>query len=225
MAKTGKISSVYTGSCVDGAGIRCVVFFSGCNLNCPFCHNPETLFLKGTLYTPERLAKKLLRFLPYLKNGGVTLSGGEPFLQAEFCIELVKILKNYNVNIAIETNAHIINPDLIKLSDLIIADIKNYDKIETIKVTGFLDCCLINKKRVKITNVIIPGINDSVKKLTELKNLLKPYSNISVVEFLPFKKLCVSKYENLNKPFPYINILETSDKTVKNITKTYFDLI
>ena len=45
----GYIDSVYCGSGVDGRGLRCVVFFSGCNLRCPFCHNPETLYKQGTM--------------------------------------------------------------------------------------------------------------------------------------------------------------------------------
>lgn len=224
MAITGDISSIYTGSCVDGAGIRCVVFFSGCNLRCPFCHNPETFFEKGTKYSVDGLTEKLLRFLPYLKNGGITFSGGEPFLQADFCIELIKNLKKHNINIAVETNAHICNLDLINLADLIIADIKNYDKIETAKITSFLECCSQNKKPVKITNVIIAGINDNMEKLNQLKNLLKPYKNITQVEFLPFKKLCASKYENLNQPFPYLNIPETTKDIIAQITKTYLSI-
>jgi len=216
----GYISSIYTGSCVDGAGIRCVVFLSGCNLRCPFCHNPETLFEKGTEYSVVELNGKLLKYLPYLKNGGVTLSGGEPFLQAEFCIELIKSLKKYPVDIAIETNAHILNRQLISLADTLIIDIKNYNKVESAKISAFLNYCQKEKKRVKITNVIIAGINDSLKKLKALKNLLKPY-NITQVEFLPFKKLCVSKYENLNRPFSYLDIPETTEEYLKEITKIY----
>lgn len=224
MSLVGYISSIYTGSCVDGAGIRCVIFLSGCNLACPFCHNPETLFEKGTEYSVDELVNKLLRYLPYLKNGGITLSGGEPFLQAEFCVELIKNLKKHSVNIAIETNAHMLNQELINLTDMIIVDIKNYEKIETEKIAAFLNCCLITNKPVKITNVLITGVNDSIEKLKELKNLLKPYKNITNVEFLPFKKLCISKYESLNKPFYYIDIAETKDEVIKEITKNYLSL-
>lgn len=215
----GYISSIYTGSCVDGTGIRCVVFFSGCNLRCPFCHNPETLFEKGLEYTIEELTNKLLRYLPYLKNGGVTLSGGEPFMQAKFCIELIKNLKKHSINITIETNGHTLNSELIDLTDTIILDIKNYDKIEKEKISAFLNCCIENKTKIKITNVIVTGINDSLEKFKELKNFLKPYTDD--IEFLPFKKLCVSKYESLNKPFPYYNIPETKEETIKEILKTY----
>lgn len=72
----GSIDSVYCGSGVDGKGLRCVVFFSGCNLRCPFCHNPETLFKGGEQIRAGELAERLMKYKPYFRRGGVTLSGG-----------------------------------------------------------------------------------------------------------------------------------------------------
>ena len=217
----GYISSVYTGSCVDGPGIRCIVFFSGCNLSCPFCHNPETLYLKGTKYSVNELSEKLIRYLPYIKNGGVTLSGGEPFLQADFCINLIKILKNNSVNVIIETNGVITNEDLIKFADMLIIDIKNYDIIDKTNTLKFLDCCKKNSKPVKITNVIIPDINDNFLKIKEIKEIVKKYPNITQVEFLPFKKLCVDKYKELNKNFLYKDYNEATDDKIKEVLAIY----
>ena len=86
----GYIDSVYCGSGVDGKGLRCVVFFAGCNLRCPFCHNPETLFKRGTMSDIDALLERLKRYRGYFRRGGVTLSGGEPFLQKDFCLALAK---------------------------------------------------------------------------------------------------------------------------------------
>ena len=97
----GYVSSIYNGSAVDGDGLRCVVFFSGCNLKCGFCHNIETLLLKGQEYSVNDLVAKLLRYKNYITNGGVTLSGGEPFLQADFCIDLISVLAQNGVKTAI----------------------------------------------------------------------------------------------------------------------------
>ena len=121
------IDSMYHGSCVDGDGLRSVIFFSGCNLRCPFCHNPETLYKKGKETSLEETLHTILRYKNYIKKGGVTLSGGEPFLQADFCIQLVKALKNYGIKVIAETNGTIFNEELISLLDGIRLDVKNQD--------------------------------------------------------------------------------------------------
>ena len=76
------IDSVETLGLVDGPGIRTVVFFSGCNLRCKYCHNPEMFKLKEYNYSTEELVNKILQNRPYFKrnNGGITFSGGEPLL-------------------------------------------------------------------------------------------------------------------------------------------------
>ena len=101
----GAVDSIETFGLVDGPGIRTVVFLSGCKLRCKYCHNPE-MWVKGEEnYTPEELAKKLLRNKNYFKRkGGVTFSGGEPLLQSKFIIEVAKILKKENIHIALDTS-------------------------------------------------------------------------------------------------------------------------
>ena len=85
----GKVNSIQTLGTVDGPGVRFVVFMQGCNLRCGCCHNPDTWDLSGgTEYTPLELAEKAEKFKEYFgKDGGVTLSGGEPLLQSEFSAE------------------------------------------------------------------------------------------------------------------------------------------
>ena len=123
----GYVDSIYCGSGVDGDGLRVVVFFCGCNLRCGFCHNPETLFKKGREVTVDEVVQRCLRYRGYIRRGGVTLSGGEPFLQKAFCLALVAELKRENVNVAIETNGKITDEDLIKAADSFIVDVKNQE--------------------------------------------------------------------------------------------------
>ena len=99
-----RIDSIYNGSAVDGKGLRCVIFFTGCNMRCGFCHNPETWTEKGNEITLSELVARIKRYKSYIKNGGVTLSGGEPFLQADFCKELIKALHQESISVIIETN-------------------------------------------------------------------------------------------------------------------------
>ena len=86
---TLRVHSIESFAPLDGAGIRCAVFFAGCPLRCLCCHNADTWTAAGTEYTPVALAEKILRFRTYFaKNGGVTWSGGEPLLQARALSEL-----------------------------------------------------------------------------------------------------------------------------------------
>ena len=92
----GKIHSIETFGTVDGPGIRFVVFMQGCTLKCKYCHNRDTWDTKaGKEISLEELVKEILRYKSYMDNsgGGVTISGGEPLLQAEFVTELFKELK------------------------------------------------------------------------------------------------------------------------------------
>ncbi|MDE7216060.1 MAG: 4Fe-4S cluster-binding domain-containing protein [Clostridia bacterium] len=198
-----RIDSIYNGSAVDGKGLRCVVFFTGCNMRCGFCHNPETWTEKGREVTLDEVVSKIKRYKSYIKNGGVTLSGGEPFLQAEFCKQLIQELHLENISVIIETNGLICDNDLIKLCDGVRLDVKNQEREVDKRVFGFLDACQNFDKYVTMTNVLVPSLNDTTEKLDSLKKLKNSYSCIKEVKFLAFRKLCESKYERLNMPFPY----------------------
>ena len=90
----GRIHSLESFGAVDGPGIRFVVFFQGCPLRCIFCHNPDTWdFSQGTEMTVPELVEKIKPFRPFLKKGGVTLTGGEPLAQPAFAAALLKALK------------------------------------------------------------------------------------------------------------------------------------
>ncbi|MDE6605973.1 MAG: 4Fe-4S cluster-binding domain-containing protein [Clostridia bacterium] len=198
-----RIDSVYNGSAVDGNGLRCVVFFTGCNMRCGFCHNPETWTEKGIEVTLSDLVARIKRYKSYIKNGGVTLSGGEPFLQADFCKELIKALHEEGISVIIETNGLICDAELIAACDGVRLDIKNQERDINSKVFEFLDVCQEKDKFVTMTNVLVPTLNDTQEKLQELKQVKEKYTCIKEVKFLAFRKLCESKYSRLNKPFPY----------------------
>ena len=187
---------MYHGSCVDGDGLRSVIFFSGCNLRCPFCHNPETLYQKGKETSLEETLQTILRYKNYIKKGGVTLSGGEPFLQADFCIQLVKALKNYGIKVIAETNGTIFNEELISLLDGIRLDIKNQDNqtlsILMDKYEKFLSVCAFHGVTVTFTNVICPSVNDDKETVLTLKSFISKYAVNPKIEFLPFKKSTTS---------------------------------
>ena len=211
---TGYIDSVYCGSGVDGQGLRCVVFFSGCNLRCPFCHNPETLFKAGETTEADALLQKLKRYKPYFRRGGVTLSGGEPFMQADFFLELAGKLRAAGIRVCAETNGHICDERLIAACDEIICDVKNQETDDLSAYEEFFSVCREKGTPVRITNVLVPGKNDGEQKLRTLASLLRKYFPAEKVKFLPFRKLCEEKYAELKRPFPYADIREAEEADI-----------
>ncbi len=208
---TGFIDSVYCGSGVDGKGLRCVVFFSGCNLRCPFCHNPETLCKRGEPMRLDLLLDRLERYRAYFRRGGVTLSGGEPFLQRGFCLALLRALKDRGIRTCVETNGHIADGELIAACGEIVCDIKNQETDDLSAYDAFFALCKEGRVSLRATNVLVPGKNDTAEKIGALASLLRRSSVEEGIRFLPFRKLCLDKYRELGMVFPYVNIREAEE--------------
>ncbi len=101
----GWIHSVESFGTVDGPGVRMVIFFQGCPMRCAYCHNPDTWMAKqGTLTTPEELIERFLRNRNYYKNGGITVSGGEPLWQLDFLLDLFRKAKKEGISTCLDTS-------------------------------------------------------------------------------------------------------------------------
>ena len=212
----GRIQSVYAGSGVDGKGLRVVVFFYGCNLRCPFCHNPETLYGdRFKVFSDEEVVAQIKKYKSYIKRGGVTLSGGEPFYQAEFAKSIIKKLINENIPVIIETNGHIIDRELLALTEYVILDVKNQERDNTEVYDAFLTACESEGKRVEVTNVLVPGVNDGDEKISSLAALLKKHG-IKEIRFLPFRKLSRDKYLQLKIPFGFAGHREAGEEDLRS---------
>ncbi len=229
MSTKGRIHSFQSMGAVDGPGLRCVVFMQGCPLRCIYCHNPDThSFNGGDEYTPEEMLQKILRFKPYIKNGGVTVSGGEPLAQTRFVTELFTLLRENGIHTALDTSGiGDLNDakEILKATDLVLLDIKFLNKadyhnycsgdfeqvVEFLKLTEKMDIPLW------IRQVIVPDINDSEENITTLIEFLKDYKNIKKIELLPFRKLCVPKYDNLGIPFPLADTPEMPQAVIDKL--------
>ena len=221
-APVGYIDSVYCGSGVDGKGLRCVVFFAGCNLRCPFCHNPETLFKQGTMTDIDTLVSRLERYKGYFRRGGVTLSGGEPFLQKRFALALVSALHAKGIRCCFETNGYSADEELIGAAEYLIVDVKNQETDDLAPYEKFFAECVRQGKEVRVTNVLAPGKNDREEKLRALAALVRKYFHgepSAHIKFLPFRKLCEEKYAELSIPFPYAEIREGEQDDVEKAYK------
>ena len=199
---------------LDGPGVRAVVFASGCPLRCAYCHNPDTQKMSEEATESDELREKILRLYPYIKDGGVTFSGGEPLMQSEFFATLATDLRERGLHIALDTSGGIINEGvraLLSLCDLVLLDIKFTSEKDYKTHTGgtlssvmeFL--ALLHELKIKtvIRHVVVPSLNDNKEDLDRLYGLISPYLDIiEGVELLPFKKLCLEKYEALGREFP-----------------------
>lgn len=228
---TGKVHSIETCGTVDGPGIRFVVFMQGCPLRCQFCHNPDTWNVTdGTDYSVEALYNEALKYKSYMKfsKGGITVTGGEPLLQADFLIDLFKKCKSEGIHTAIDTSGYVFNEDvkeLLKWTDLVLLDVKNYDPEQYQYITGvrldptleFLDYLKELGKSTWIRYVLVPGLTDDLSSIEDLSEYLSDYTNIEKIEILPFHKMGEFKWEALNIPYTLKDTPEPTEELMRQV--------
>ncbi len=229
----GYIHSVQSLGTLDGPGVRFVVFMQGCNLRCSCCHNPDTWEMSGgTQYTPEQIVSKAIRYKEYFgADGGITVSGGEPLLQAEFVYELFKLCHANEINTCLDTSGNILTDTvktLLSATDRVLLDIKyTTDELylkhvgcDMVKVMDFLQ--YLDKEKIPTTlrQVIIPTVNDNEENILALKEIIKSYPCIDKAELLPFRKICQVKYDDMGLPFPFGHLPEANKNDTDKLQKS-----
>jgi len=226
----GYINSVETFGTVDGPGIRYVLFLQGCLLKCKYCHNRDTWEKENykKAISVEEVFKEILRYKNFIKNGGVTLSGGEPLLQPEFCLELFKLLKNEGLHTALDTSGFMFNDKtkaILQYTDLSLLDIKSINPCVYKELTGtpidntlsYLNYLKDNNMKAWIRHVIVPTITDNDKDLENLAKFLFNYKDtVQRVDLLPYHTMGIIKWEKLNKDYPLKNIEPLSKERLDN---------
>ncbi len=236
MSVKGRINSIQSLAALDGPGVRFAVFFQGCNLRCGCCHNPDThAFDGGEEYVAEDIVKKAVRFKEYFgRDGGITISGGEPLLQPEFATEIFTLAHENGINTCLDTSGSIINDKvkaLLSVSDRVMLDIKYTDE-ETYK--KYVGCSLktpleflqiLNGMKINTTlrQVIIPTLNDTEEGVKELVKIARENACVDKIELLPFRKLCSVKYDKMGVEFPFANIPEPTKDSMAKLGKLIVD--
>jgi pyruvate formate lyase activating enzyme len=231
-----KIHSLETFGTHDGPGIRLVVFLQGCNFRCAYCHNPDTIDLKGG---KSISVKEIMNILednaPYFTNGGgLTVSGGEPLLQAEELILLFKEAKNRGFNTVIDTNGSIDTKEARKAldwADLVIVDLKHFDGEQHNNLTGQGNGKVLKNieyleesgKPFWIRYVLVPGWTDQKESLEKMAEWLKRFKFLERVEILPYHNLGEYKYKEMGKEYrlknvrgPEESVILQTEKILKN---------
>ena len=231
-SKYARIHSLESFGTVDGPGIRFVIFMQGCALRCKYCHNRDTWDINsGTLISVDELINKIERYKNYIlpSGGGVTVTGGEPLLQATFLINLFKELKKRGIPTAIDTSGMVDITDTIKevlsLTDLVLLDIKHINSEKCKELVGFSNEKELafakylsdNNIPVWIRQVIIPGITDDKEDLLELKSFINSLKTVKNIELLPYHELGKSKWENLGLNYELEGIPSATSEDIKRV--------
>ena len=204
-------------------------------MRCRYCHNPDTWKMDGgDEVTADEILKRALRFKPYWgKDGGITISGGEPLLQIDFVIELFKKAKELGINTCIDTAG---NPftkeepffskfeELMKCTDLLLLDLKEINPARHKDLTGFDNSNIIEmakylseiNKPVWIRHVLVPEHSDFDEDLDALGDFIDTLSNVDRVEILPYHTLGKFKWENLGIPYTLESISPPSAERIEN---------
>lgn len=216
----GYIHSTESFGTVDGPGIRFVVFMQGCPMRCLYCHNPDTwLPRKGQERTVGQLLEEYDSCREFYKNGGITVTGGEPLLQMGFVTELFEACKQRGIHTCLDTSGILFDPDsgqtaafdrLCASTDLVMLDIKHIDDAEHIKLTGrsnrnvlaFAQYLCSRGVTMWVRHVVVPHLNDGREELHALGYFLGGLTNLKALDVLPYHTMGKSKYENLGIPYP-----------------------
>lgn len=212
----GRIHSVESFGTVDGPGVRFVAFMQGCPLRCLFCHNPDTWASDAECQytmTPRQLIDEVLRYRSFIKKGGVTVSGGEPLMQADFVAEFFHLCREEGIHTALDTSGAYTSEramHVIDHTDLVLLDIKTMDAQLYPRLTGqrqdnnlaFLDRLEERHIPTWIRHVVVPGLTDNDLWLNRLGRHVARYDCVERIEILPYHTLGQQKYERMNISYP-----------------------
>ncbi|RJE86950.1 pyruvate formate lyase-activating protein [Paenibacillus sp. 1011MAR3C5] len=225
----GRIHSIETFGTVDGPGIRFVLFMQGCALQCRFCHNPDTWDTSsGRQVTVDDILQELEPYLPYYRasGGGVTVTGGEPTLQAPFVAELFKACKErYGLHTALDSSGFC-EPshaaELMRYTDLVLLDLKqmNREKHQWLttqpneRIIAFAQWLSARKQPMWIRHVLIPGVTDHAADLQALGEFVGKLSAVEKLELLPYHRMGVYKWQQLGREYTLDDVQSPTEREV-----------
>lgn len=224
-----RLHSVESLGTFDGPGVRMVLFVQGCNFKCLYCANPDTIEKNGDsrLYDYEELMKLARSQRPFFgKRGGITVSGGEPLLQAKALIPFFRMLKDEGFNTCIDTNGSVLNDDVKELllyTDLVLLDIKQINDEAHRTIAGASNKSTLRlaeylrdiNKAVWVRYVLVPGYTDNEEHLHQLGQFLQPMNNIQKLEIQPYHKLGIHKYESLGWKYELEGVEQNTPEQLK----------
>ena len=231
----GFIHSTESFGTVDGPGVRFVVFLQGCPMRCQYCHNPDTWKMNtGALRSAQSLILEYERNKAFYSRGGITVTGGEALMQIDFLLELFALAKEKGIHTCLDTSGITYRPGessynqkldkLMTLTDLVMLDIKHMDPEAHKTLTGHDNGGILAFARylaeknvpVWIRHVVVPGITDDPVQLSKLGAFLGQLPNVKALDVLPYHIMGVSKYKELDIPYPLEGVEPATQKQAKD---------
>ncbi|MGI6755300.1 MAG: pyruvate formate-lyase-activating protein [Atopobiaceae bacterium] len=231
----GRIHSLESFGSVDGPGVRFVIFLQGCKLRCRYCHNADTWDMaQGQMMEPQELIERACRYRAYWgREGGITVSGGEPLLQLDFVRELFSEAKARSISTCLDTALAPYVEDetwlsqfdeLMSLTDLVLADVKHIDPKKHLWLTGSSNEPVVKALRhldalhqpVWIRHVLVPGITDDDESLVRLAAFIHSLSNVARTEVLPYHTMGAYKWRELGLCYPLEGVEPPSAEAVSH---------
>ncbi|KAA0676667.1 pyruvate formate-lyase-activating protein [Azospirillum brasilense] len=215
----GWVHSVETGGTVDGPGLRYVLFLAGCPLRCQYCHNPDTRHMHdGSPAQSSDVLADIATYADFLHraHGGLTISGGEPLVQPEFCAAIYRGAKQLGLHTALDTSGFLgshADDHLLADVDLVLLDIKAFKEATYRAVTGvplrptleFAERLSAMRKPIWLRYVLVPGLTDHLDEIEGLAEFAAGLEVVERVDVLPFHKMGEFKWKQLGLPYALAN--------------------
>ncbi|MFI3128833.1 MAG: pyruvate formate-lyase-activating protein [Bacillota bacterium] len=221
----GYVHSIESFGTVDGPGLRYVVFLQGCPLRCAYCHNPDTWEIgTGKEKTVEEILNGYESCRAYLKNGGLTVTGGEPLVQIDFVTALFEECKKRDIHTCLDTSGITFTAGsekfekLMNVTDLVMLDIKHIDSEKHKNLTGMRNEPILEfakylgeiNKPVWVRHVVVPNVTLDNEYLEKLGYFIGGIKSLKAIDVLPFHKMGEAKYKELGLEIPLKNTPEAT---------------
>ena len=212
----GSIHSWELVTAVDGPGTRLTVFLAGCGLRCVYCHNPDTWQKRnGKMMTADELMARIVRYKPVYKatGGGLTLSGGEPMMQADFVGQILRRSKAEGIHTNLDTCGFLgarVTDEMLDNLDMVMLDVKSgipetYKRVTKRDLQPTLDFgrrLAERGVRTWIRFVLVPGWTDEVENVDAVADYVASLGDvIERVEVLPFHQMGREKWHELGMEY------------------------